>query len=117
MDVGALEADDYESVHRASRDLAARYGMLTLNTALEAWEAWVQEAEEGFDAEVVWEYEDGLRCRRWLAAAWPVLTERVRAARQAELDALDTRFRRATVPRPGQADDVPWHSRQPRLIE
>ncbi|MFI5987828.1 hypothetical protein ACIBEA_44135 [Streptomyces sp. NPDC051555] len=114
MDVGALDADDYESVHRASRSLTALYGTLTLNAALEAWEAWVQDAEDGFDPELVWEYEDELRCRRWLAAAWPVLTERVRAARQAELDALDARYRLATVPLPGQPDDARWHSRRPR---
>ncbi|MFF5897638.1 hypothetical protein ACFY8O_17110 [Streptomyces argenteolus] len=56
MDMEALSADDYESVHRASRGLAARYGMVTLNAMMEAWEALVQDVEEGFDAEQVWEY-------------------------------------------------------------
>ncbi|MDF0374323.1 MULTISPECIES: hypothetical protein [Streptomyces] len=117
MDMEALSADDYESVHQASRGLAARYGMVTLNAMMEAWETLVEDAEEGFDAELIWEYEDRLRCRRWLAEAWPVFTDRIRAARQAELDALDARFQLATVPLNGQADDARWHSRRPRLIE
>ncbi|MFB8038231.1 hypothetical protein ACFC5Z_36005 [Streptomyces sp. NPDC056004] len=117
MDMEALSADDYESVHRASRGLAARYGMVTLNAMMEAWEALVEDTEEGFDAELIWEYADRLRCRRWLAEAWPVFTDRIRSARQAELDALDARFQLATVPLNGQADDARWHSRRPRLIE
>ncbi|MFJ3513799.1 hypothetical protein [Streptomyces sp. NPDC090131] len=116
MDMGALSADDYESVHRASRGLAARYGMVTLNAMMEAWEALVQDVEEGFDAELIWEYTDMLRCRSWLAEARPVFTDRIRAARQAELDALDARFQLATVPLHGQADDARWHSRRPLLM-
>ncbi|MCX4960277.1 hypothetical protein [Streptomyces virginiae] len=117
MDMEALGADDYESVHQASRALAARYGMVTLNSMMEAWEALVEDTEEGFDAELIWEYAQRLRCRRWLAEAWPVFTDRIRAARQAELDALDARFQLTTVPLNGQADDGGWHSRRPRLIE
>ncbi|WP_128092273.1 hypothetical protein [Streptomyces resistomycificus] len=116
MGMEALSADDYESVHRASRGLAARYGMVTLNAMMEAWEELVEDVEEGFDVELIWEYADMLRCRRWLAEAWPVFTDRIRAARQAELDALDARFELATVPLYGQADSAPWHSRRPRLI-
>ncbi|WP_250291504.1 hypothetical protein [Streptomyces atroolivaceus] len=116
MDMGVLTADDYASVHRASRGLAARYGMVTLNAMMEAWGALVQDVEEGFDTELVWEYANMLRCRGWLAEAWPVFTERIRAARRAELDALDARFRLATVPLRGQADNARWHSRRPRLI-
>ncbi|MET9922871.1 hypothetical protein ABZZ04_38300 [Streptomyces sp. NPDC006435] len=116
MDMEVLSADDYESVHRASQGLAARYGMVTLNAMMEAWEALVQDVEEGFDSELVWEYANMLRCRRWLAEAWPVFTDRIRAARQAELDALDARFQLATVPLHGQADDARWHSRRPLLI-
>ncbi|MFJ8166718.1 hypothetical protein ACIRBY_38150 [Streptomyces sp. NPDC096136] len=116
MDMEALSADDYESVHRASRGLAVRYGVVTLNAMMEAWEALVQEVEEGFDVEQVWEYDNLLRCRRWLAEAWPVFTDRIRAVRQAELDALDARFQLATVPLRGQAEDARWHSRRPLLI-
>ncbi|MBT2401364.1 hypothetical protein [Streptomyces sp. ISL-100] len=116
MDTEALSADDYESVHRASRRLAARYGMVTLNAMMEAWEALVQDIEEGFDAEVVWEYTQMLRCRAWLAEAWPEFTDRIRAERQAELDALDARFELATVPLHGQTDDAKWHSRRPLTI-
>lgn len=97
--------------------MAARYGNVTLNAMMEAWEALVEDTEEGFDTELIWEYAERLRCRRWLAEAWPGFTDRIRAARQAELDALDARFQLATVPLNGQADDVRWHSRRPRLIE
>ncbi|MFC9407898.1 hypothetical protein ACFRAA_22830 [[Kitasatospora] papulosa] len=45
MDMEALSADDYESVHQASRGLAARYGMVTLNAMMEAWETLVEDAE------------------------------------------------------------------------
>ncbi|MEV5689113.1 hypothetical protein AB0L68_39085 [Streptomyces sp. NPDC052164] len=116
MDMEVLSTDDYESVHRASRGLAARYGMVTLNAMMEAWEALVQYVEEGFDAELVWEYAHMLRCRGWLAEAWPVFTDRIRAARQTELDALDARFQLSTVPLHGQAGDTRWHSRRPLLI-
>ncbi|MBT2528134.1 hypothetical protein J7E91_22620 [Streptomyces sp. ISL-99] len=116
MDMEALSSDDYESVHRASRRLAARYGMVTLNAMMEAWEALVQDIEEGFDAEVVWEYTQMLRCRAWLAEAWPEFTDRIRAERQAELDALDARFELATVPLHGQSGDAKWYSRRPLTI-
>ncbi|MGW7433485.1 hypothetical protein ACWGIN_28585 [Streptomyces sp. NPDC054861] len=117
MDTEALSTDDYESVHRAIRGLAARYGSVTLNAMMEAWEALVEDTEEGCEDELLREYEDRLRCRRWLAEAWPVFTDRIRTARQAELDALDARFHLATVPLIGHADDARWHSRRPRLIE
>ncbi|MEV5689459.1 hypothetical protein AB0L68_40945 [Streptomyces sp. NPDC052164] len=116
MHMEVLSADDYESVHRGSRGLAARYGTVTLNAVIEAWEALVQDVEEGFDSELVWEYTHMLRCRSWLAEAWPVFTDRIRAARQAEFDALDARFQLSTVPLRGQADDARWHSRRPTLI-
>lgn len=76
----------------------------------------VQDVEEGFDSEFVWEYANMLRCRGWPAEAWPVFTDRIRAERQAGLDALDARFQLATVPLHGQADDARWHSRRPLLI-
>ncbi|MER7540223.1 hypothetical protein ABTX77_36410 [Streptomyces sp. NPDC097704] len=116
MDMEVLSADDYESVHRASRRLADRYGVVTLNAMVEAWEALVRDVEEGFDAELVWEYPQMLRCRAWLAEAWPELTDRIRAERQAELDALDARFELATVPLHGQTDEAKWHSRRPLRI-
>ncbi|MER5864289.1 hypothetical protein [Kitasatospora sp. NPDC002040] len=116
MDTETLGADDYESVHRAGRRLAARYGPVTLNAMMEAWEASVQEVEEGLDAELLLEYPQMLRCRAWLAEAWPEFTERVRAAQQARLDALDARFAQATTPLPGHPDDARWHSRRPLRI-
>ncbi|MFD7972431.1 hypothetical protein [Streptomyces clavifer] len=52
----------------------------------------MQDVEEGFDSEFVWEYANMLRCRGWLAEAWPVFTDRIPAERQAGLDALDARM-------------------------
>ncbi|MFG2600210.1 hypothetical protein [Streptomyces sp. NPDC048462] len=86
---------------------------MTLNAVMEAL---VQDVEEGFDCELVWEYAGMLRCRAWLAQASPVFTDRIRTARQVELDALDTRLQLATVPLHDQADDARWHSRRPFLI-
>ena len=45
-----------------------------------------------------WEFDNEVADRDWLHDAWPILTERVRRLRQPELDALDDRFRAATVP-------------------
>lgn len=52
---GGAQRNDYESIHRASRRLASRYGVMTLNAMLEAWEALAQDVGEGFDAEFGWE--------------------------------------------------------------
>lgn len=72
--------------------------------------------EEGFEAELVREYEQMLRCRAWPAEAWPEFTDRIRVERQAELDALDARYEPATVPLHGQKDGAKWHSRRPPTI-
>ncbi|GAB2589841.1 hypothetical protein GCM10027168_23530 [Streptomyces capparidis] len=118
-----LTAEDYTSVHRARRALADRYGDLTLNAALSAWAEFVADLEDGYDAEWAHEYLHDLRCRDWLAEAWPLLTPAVRAARQAELNALDARCLRATVPlrgtAPGPAEPGAgrwWQRRRPRLL-
>ena len=93
-----LTAADYESVHRAGRVLHEQgwRRVFTLDEMLDAWAALVAEIEQGYD-QTVDEYTNDLSCRRWLAAAWPMLTARVRAHRQAELDALDERFLAATT--------------------
>lgn len=93
-----MTAEDYESVERASR---VRYERgwrkrVSPNEMTSAWRALVADVEAGY-GEMVDEYTNDLACRDWLALAWPKFTERVRAARQPELDALDARFRAATT--------------------
>ncbi|MFD7258558.1 hypothetical protein [Streptomyces sp. NPDC059874] len=95
-----LDAEDYASVHRATALLSAYYHLhtMTLNACMEAWAEFVAEVEEGVEAMWAWEFDNDTRHRDALHSAWPILTERVRALRQPELDALDARFRAATAP-------------------
>jgi hypothetical protein len=84
---------------------------------LTAWRELVTEVEEGYG----WcapELLHDLGCRSGLAAVWRRLPEEVRAARQAELDALDERFRTATIPHPGRQEDTGhwWTRRVPRTL-
>jgi len=44
-----------------------------------------------------YEYLNDLACRRWLALAWPLVTENVRQSRAAELRSLDDRFKASTA--------------------
>ncbi len=92
-----LDADDYESVNRAARTLHEQGWRkpFTLNEMMAMWRSLVREVESGYD-QMVDEYTNDLSCRDWLALAWPMLSERVRAARQEELDSLDARFLAAT---------------------
>ena len=93
-----MTSEDYESVLRAGRVLHARgwRAAFSLNEMTESWRSLVAEVEGGYD-QMVDEYTNDLACRDWLALAWPMLTERVRSIRRPELDALDARFRAATV--------------------
>ncbi|MFJ3620460.1 hypothetical protein ACIPSH_20210 [Streptomyces iakyrus] len=99
MESELLDAEDYASVRRATQTLSTRYhGVLTLNARMEAWAEFVTDVEEGFDTMWAWEFSHDVADRDWLHDAWPILTERVRRHRQAELDALDERFRMVTAP-------------------
>jgi hypothetical protein len=93
-----LSREDYESIERAGRELHARgwRKQFSLNEMPEAYETLVSHVEEGYE-EMVEEYANDLSCRDWLALAWPMLSPRVQQIRIAELDALDYRFRAATV--------------------
>ena len=68
--------EDYASVDRVSRELHARgwRKAFSLNEMLQAYESIVSQVEEGYD-ETVYEYLNDLACRRWLALAWPLVTE------------------------------------------
>jgi hypothetical protein len=105
---------DYESVERA----VGRGG--SLNDLLRGWERFVGQVESGY-TDNRYEYFNDMSCRKALAAAWPLLTKRMRDARQAELDVADARFRAATVPGPAGSDVETssswWEQRRPvRLV-
>ena len=93
-----FNAEDNESIDRASRELHARgwRKAFTLNEMFAAWASLVAEVERDYD-QMVDEYMNDMACRDWLALVWPRLTDRVRDARAEELEALDARFRAATV--------------------
>jgi len=63
---------------------------------LQAYQSVVGRIEEGY-GETVYEYLNDLACRRWLALAWPLVTENVRQSRAADLRSLDDRFRAAST--------------------
>ncbi|MFG2294103.1 hypothetical protein [Streptomyces sp. NPDC048603] len=114
---GQLDAEDYASVLAAAAAAGPAYS--GLNEALARWRLVVVDIEAGFDLEFAWEYGHELRCRDWLRAAWPLLTERVRALRQPELDRWDDRFFAATLPMTvddagmGGRGGAWWHRRFP----
>ena len=85
-----MTREDYESVELAGRVLHEQGWRknFSINEMTGAWRSLVTEIEAGYDQ---WadEYTNDLACRDWLALAWPMLTERVRQARQRELDKLD----------------------------
>ncbi|WP_167526663.1 hypothetical protein [Streptomyces sp. 46] len=119
-----LSPEDYASIHHAGQALAGRYGVVTLNAMLEAWAFFVEDVEDGFDADSAFEYRHDVQCRDWLAEAWPMLTETVRSLREAELRELDARYLSATVPLLGVGADRAepgggrwWRHRRPRLVE
>lgn len=113
MDLGV---EDYASVLRAIRRLG---GKRTLNGALEEWRWLVEDVEEGLDAEAAWEFMHDLGCRDWLHAAWPILTDRVRETRRAELASWDERYAAATVWIGSGCEERSgrwWHQRRPRTV-
>lgn len=124
-DFEPLTAEDYESVHRAGRLLAEQgwSRVFTLNQMLQDWQELIETLEEeDYDCVFAHEWDHDLRCRDWLQSAWPVLTRRIQELRRPELDALDERYRNATVPIPrtdqrhAVSNYGPWHDRRPRVI-
>jgi hypothetical protein len=121
-----LTADDYASVEHADR-LLHQQGwrrVLTPNEMTDAWAQLIDQVAEGYHM-CVDEYTNDLSCRDWLAHAWLLFTQRVRAARQPALAALDERFRAVTVDDGGAAlshyyrverKDGWWWRRRPRIL-
>lgn len=70
------------------------------------------------------EYSNDLSCRKWLAATWPLVTERVRTGYAGELMELDEKFRAVTVEDGGSTlghtpDNPPvdwWERRRPVIL-
>ena len=112
--MGEMSAEDYESV-----ELAVGPGG-SLNGLLRAWAQFVRQVENGY-TDNLYEYSNDLSCRGRLAAVWPILTEKVREARQAELDAVDARLMASTVPGlgnsgAGKSTKAWWEDRRPVLL-
>ncbi|MCF1596881.1 hypothetical protein [Streptomyces muensis] len=116
-----LSAEEYDAV-RAALAGVTRTGpgaqAHSLDSLLAQWSALVDEVEDGYS----WcapELSHDLRCRNALAGAWPLLPSRVRAIRQLELDGLDERYRRATIPWPSRPEEGArwWTWRVPRRLE
>ncbi|MET9693442.1 hypothetical protein ABZY81_34225 [Streptomyces sp. NPDC006514] len=117
----SLTAQEYEAVHEAVRTVAGSRGtrqLQTLNSFLEQWNELVHEVEEGYGWSAP-ELSNDLGCRTALAHLWRLLPPRVRAVRQPELDAIDARFRSATVGWPGHDDQEGrwWLRRVPRRLD
>ena len=114
-------AEEYDAVGAALSGLAGRAGggqRLSLNSLLGQWGALVDDVEDGYP----WcapEFDNDLWCRGALANVWPLLPPRVRSIRQPELDGIDGRYRRATVPWPDRPQHGAgwWTWRVPRRLE
>ncbi|MGW6054225.1 hypothetical protein [Streptomyces sp. NPDC055189] len=119
-----LSVEEYDAVRAA---VARAVGTCTctgggapahsLNSLFEGWSALADEVEEGYS----WCGPDlvhDLWCRDTLAGVWPLLPPRVRAIRQPELDGIDVRFRRATIPWPDRPQEGAgwWRWRVPRCL-
>ncbi|MBZ4320157.1 hypothetical protein [Streptomyces huiliensis] len=110
-------AEEYDAVGAAVAGVTGT-GAHSLNSLLAQWSALVDDVEEGYS----WcapELSHDLWCRDTLAGVWPLLPSRVRALRQPELDCIDERYRRATVPWPGRPEEGAqwWTWRVPRRLE
>ena len=113
-----LDKADYDSVYAAVSELEQRgWRKATLNERVAAWEALVDQVEQGYDMTVD-DYTNDLAAREWLDRARPLVTPRVQASLDAQLAPLDARFRTATVQAakkmPGAGDG--WFYRLPRVL-
>lgn len=108
--------EDNASITRAGRELHARgwRKAFSLNEMLRSYEGLVRHVEQGHD-DTVYDYGNDLACRDWLALAWLLFTENVRHSLEADLGALDDRFRAATVDDDGRSlgrfftiESKPW---------
>lgn len=116
-----LSAEEYDAVRAAlARVTSTGRGAQahSLNSLLAQWSALVDAVEEGYSWCAPELYND-LSCRNALAGVWPLLPSRVRAIMQPELDCIDVRYRRATIPWPDRPEEGArwWTWRVPRRLE
>ncbi|MEW1550476.1 hypothetical protein [Streptomyces tsukubensis] len=112
------EHDAVQAAVTAVAPIRAGGHRVTLNALLDHWKNITDEVEEGYS----WcapELSNDIWCRRILARTWPMLPAHIRETKQPELDGIDERYRRATIPWPGHGeDDVDWWIwRIPRRLE
>ncbi|MEU8139556.1 hypothetical protein [Streptodolium elevatio] len=116
----ALSAEEYDAVHAAVAAVAPTWAggqAVTLNALFDRWRGMAEEVEEAYS----WcapELMNDIWCRGVLAKIWPMLPARVREIRQPELESIDERYRRATIPWPGRPEDGFgwWTWRVPRRL-
>ncbi|MBM9507652.1 hypothetical protein [Actinacidiphila acididurans] len=107
--------------------LLHRRGWRTAFTVADRVTAWghLVAAVEGGYGDDVDEYANDLYCRNWLHEAWLLLPEHVVQFWTPRIEALDERFRAATVADDGMAlgrfhrvphPDLWWWRRHPRLL-
>ncbi len=117
----ALSAEEYDAVQAAVAAFAPTWAdgrAVTLNALFDRWRGMAAEVEDVYS----WcapELMNDIWCRGVLAKIWPMLPARVQASRQPELDSIDERYRRATIPWPGRPEDGFgwWTRRVPRRLE
>lgn len=121
MDSLAPSAEEYDAVQAVVAAVAPTWAggqRVTLNALFDRWKDMTDEVEEGYS----WcapELSNDIWCRGVLEKIWPMLPARVQEIRRLELDSIDKRYRRATIPWPGHAEDDAewWIWRVPRLLE
>ncbi|MFJ8018348.1 hypothetical protein [Streptomyces sp. NPDC096339] len=119
-DAIAPSAEEYAAVRTAVAAVAPTWAggqPVSLGGLFDGWRDLADEVEEGYS----WcapELDNDTWCRSVLARIWPMLPARVREIRGPELDAIDERYRRATVPWPGRPEDGAdwWTWRVPRRL-
>ncbi|MGW2376689.1 hypothetical protein [Kitasatospora sp. NPDC001683] len=119
MNPGNNEVAVGERLHRRGWRKA-----FTVEERVGSWARLVGEVERGYQDDVA-EYANDLYCRNWLHEAWLLLDDRTVLLWTARIEALDRRFRAATVDDDGVALDrfhrIPppelwWWRRHPRVL-
>lgn len=119
--VGPLSAEEIVAVHEAVAVTVGRRpggGEWSFATLFAAWRGVVAEVEAGYSWSAP-EFSNDVFSRGALARVWPLLPDRLAHLWHRELDALDARFRAATIAWPGHAEnELEWWSRRiPRRLE
>ncbi|MFF4423831.1 hypothetical protein ACFY04_24115 [Streptomyces sp. NPDC001549] len=96
----------------------------TLADTVHAWAALVSAIERGYGDDI-YAYTNDLSCRNWLHEAWLLLDEHLIQLWTPRIEALDERYKAATIDDEGQAlgrlhrlpgPDLRWWRRHPRIL-